>query len=94
MEQKYLIAYTRGNEALESLFRKLWSFSESAEPSSRNRDPKKTKNEHVCAIFCLPEVGRDDISDGNVKTIKGYVVLNFEAASISSFIENQNQPFL
>ena len=30
-------------------------------------------------------------SGGNVKTVDGYVVLNFEAASISSFRENQNQ---
>ena len=44
-----------------------------------------TKNEHVYAIFCRPEVDGDVISSGNVKTIDGYFVLNFEAASINSF---------
>ena len=29
----------------------------------------------------------------NLKPIEGYVLLNFEAANISSFRENQNQPF-
>ena len=52
------------------------------------------QNEHVYAIFCRPEVAGDVISGGNVKTIEGYVVLNFEAASISSFRANQNQPFV
>ena len=49
-----------------------------------------TKNEHIYAICCRPEVDGDC---GNVKTIEGYVVLNFEAASISSSWENENQPF-
>ena len=31
---------------------------------------------------------------GNVKTIEGYVVLNFEAASVSKFRANQNQAFV
>ena len=52
------------------------------------------QNEHVYAIFCRPEVAGDVISDGNVKTIKGYVILNFEAANISSFRENKNKPFV
>ena len=39
-----------------------------------------TKNEHVYAIFCRPKVACDTISTENVKTIEGYVVLNFEAA--------------
>ena len=52
-----------------------------------------TQNENVYAIYCWPEVAGDVISGGNVKTIEGYVVLNLEAASISSFQENQNQPF-
>ena len=47
-----------------------------------------TQNEHVYAICCYrPEVAGDVISGGNVKTIEGYGVLNFEAASISSFLE-------
>ena len=36
----------------------------------------------------------DVITGGNVKTIEGYVMLNFEIASISSFRENLNQPFV
>ena len=41
-----------------------------------------TQNEYVCAIFCRPEAAGDFISGVNVKTIGGYFVLNFEAASI------------
>ena len=52
-----------------------------------------TKKEHVYAICCRPEVAGDVISSGNVKIIEGYVVLNFEDASISNFRENHNQPF-
>ena len=44
-----------------------------------------TKNEHVYAIFCRPVVAGDVVYDVDVKTIEGYVVLNFEAASLSSF---------
>ena len=51
------------------------------------------QNEHVYVIFCRLEVARDVISGGNIKTIKVYVGLNFEAASISNFRENQSQPF-
>ena len=53
-----------------------------------------TKNEHVYAIFCRPELAGDVISGGNVKTIESYVLLDFEAASASSFTANQNQPFV
>ena len=49
--------------------------------------------EHVYAICCRPEVAGDVISGENVKTVDGYAVLNFEAASVSSLGENQNQPF-
>ena len=41
-----------------------------------------TLDEHVYAIFCQLEVADDVISGGNVKTIVGYVVLNFEAEEI------------
>ena len=44
-----------------------------------------TQNEHVNAIFCPLEVGDDVISDQNINSIEGYVLLNFEAASSSSF---------
>ena len=47
-----------------------------------------TENEHVSAIFCLPEVAGDVISGGDVKAAVGYVSINFEAASVSSFREN------
>ena len=57
-----------------------------------NREPNLTQNEHVYAIFCWLEVAGDVISGDAVKTIEGYAVLHFEAASIS-FRENQNQPF-
>ena len=53
-----------------------------------------TKNEHICAIFCRLEAAGDVISGGNVKTIEGYFLLNFEAAGINSFRANQNQPFV
>ena len=47
-----------------------------------------TQNEHVYVILCRPEIAGDVISRETVKTIEGYVVLNFEDASISSFREN------
>ena len=40
------------------------------------------------------ELAGDVISGENVKIVEGYVVLNFEAASVSSFRANQNQPFV
>ena len=57
------------------------------------RDANLTQNERVYAIRCRPEVAGDVISRGNVETVGGYAVLNFEAASFSSFRQNQNQPF-
>ena len=48
-----------------------------------------TKNEHVYAICCRMEVAGDVISSENVRTIDGYAVLNFEAASLCSFRGNQ-----
>ena len=82
------------NEALESLFQKLQTISESVEPLSRNRHPNITQNEHVCAICCRPEVSGDVISNKNIKTIEGYDVLNFEVASSTSFIAIQNNNFV
>ena len=52
-----------------------------------------TQNEHVYVICCRLEAAGDVISGENVKTIECCTVLNFEAAVISSFKENQNQPF-
>ena len=53
-----------------------------------------TQNGHVYAIFCQPEVAGGVISGGHVKIGEGYFVLKFEAASVSSFRANQNQPFV
>ena len=53
-----------------------------------------TKNEHVYAICCQPEVAGDVISSENVKTIEDYAALKFEFASFSSFrdIKNKKPP--
>ena len=40
-----------------------------------------TQNEHIYAICCRLEVVGDVISGENLKTIEGYVVLNFRVAS-------------
>ena len=53
-----------------------------------------TQNEDVYAICCRPEVAFDVISGANVKTSERYAVLNLDIASIRSFQENHNQPFL
>ena len=45
-----------------------------------------TQNEHVSEICCQPEVDADVISGQNVKTVEGYVVVNFEVASCRSFL--------
>ena len=42
-----------------------------------------TQNEHDYAIFCGPEIAGDVISGESVKIIEGYVVLNFETASLA-----------
>ena len=52
-----------------------------------------TQNEHVYAICRQPEVVVDVIFGEIVKILEGYTSLNFEAASLSRFRENQNQPF-
>ena len=53
-----------------------------------------TQNEHIYAMFCRPEAAGDVISGGNVRTIEGYVVLNFETARVISFRENRKQSFV
>ena len=42
-----------------------------------------TQNERVYAFFCRPEVAGDVVSSENVKTIVGYVALNFRAANLA-----------
>ena len=44
-----------------------------------------TQNEHVYAIYYRPPAAGEVISGENVKTIQIYALLNFEAASFSSF---------
>ena len=63
----------------------MQTFSESVEPLSRNRDKNLTQNAYVYVIWWQPEVADDVISGGNVKTLEGYAVLNFEAARFDSF---------
>ena len=63
----------------------LQTFSELVEPLWRHCDQNLTKNEHVCAIYCRPEVAGDVVSGENVQITECYAVLHFEAASISSF---------
>ena len=41
-----------------------------------------TQDQHNYAIKCPPEVAGDVISGKNVKTNKGYVVVNYEVTSI------------
>ena len=78
--QKYLRAYTTARGALEAPFPKLKTFSKSAKPLSRNRDPNMTKNEHVYAICSRQNIAGGVISGRNVKTIEGYGELKFEVA--------------
>ena len=58
------------NDAPESTFTKLLTFSNSVEPLARNRDQNMTKNVHVYAIFYRPEMANDLISVRNVKTVE------------------------
>ena len=44
-----------------------------------------TQNLHACTICFRLEVVYDGISGRNVKTIEGYLVINLEVASSSSF---------
>ena len=66
---------------------------EMVEPLCRNRDPNMTQNEHVCVIGRRPEVDDDVISGQNVTTIKGYIAVDFEVASKSSFPYLQTKSF-
>ena len=92
-EQKRLIGCRRNNEALESQFPKLQTFSESAEPLSRNHDPNMTQSLHVYTICFQPQVVYDVISGRNVKTIDGYPVVIFELASSNGFRDIPKKSF-
>ena len=60
----------------------------------RNRDPNLTQNLHVCTICFQLEVDYDVISGRNVKTIEGYLVVNFEVASSNSFRDLKKNHFV
>ena len=47
----------------------------------RNRHQNVAQNEHFYATCCQPEVDGDVMSGWKVKTIEGFVLVNFEAAS-------------
>ena len=53
-----------------------------------------TKNLHVGTICCRPEVVYDVISGRNVKTMEGYLVINFEVASSNSFQDIKKNHFV
>ena len=50
------------NEARESVFSKLYTFSKSIELLLRNRGPNMTQNKHVNAIYGRPDVAGDVVS--------------------------------
>ena len=52
-----------------------------------------TQNEHVYTICYRPEIAGDFISSENVKTIKGYAMLNFEVDSFSNFRDIKKKSF-
>ena len=49
-----------------------------------------TQNEHIYAICCRPEVDDNVIFGRNVKTIEGYIVVNFKllAPAVSEIFQN------
>ena len=53
-----------------------------------------TQNEHVYVLCCRPEETGEAVSSENVRTVEGYVVLNFEVASFSSFRDIQKIQFV
>ena len=52
------------------------------------------QNENVYAICCRPEIAGDVFSGGNVNTIEGYAVLNFEVAGFISFWDIKKNHFV
>ena len=52
-----------------------------------------TKNEHVYAMCCRPDVAGDVVSGENVNTIEGSAALNFEVASCGIFRDIQKKSF-
>ena len=52
-----------------------------------------TQNLHVCTICCRPEVVYGVISGRNVRTMEGYLAINFEVATSNSFRDIQNESF-
>ena len=62
------------SEAIEYVFPKLYTFSKSTEPLSKNHHPSMTLNEHVYVICYWQEVDHV-ISTQNEKTVKSYFVV-------------------
>ena len=52
-----------------------------------------TQNEHVYAICCQLLVDDDVIFRWNIKTVEGYVAVNFEATSFSSLMTFPKRSF-
>ena len=53
-----------------------------------------SQNEHVYAICCRLEVDDAVISGQNVKTLEGYVMVNFEIVGFSGFRDIQKNHFV
>ena len=49
---------------------------------------------HVCTICCRPDVAYDVVSGQNVKTVEGYLAVNFEVASSNIFRDIQRNHFV
>ena len=49
-----------------------------------------TQNLHVCAICCRPEAVYDVVTGRNVKTIQGYILVNFEVAVVSEIFKQNH----
>ena len=93
-EQKCQIGCTRENEALESQFPKLLTFSEYVESLSRNHDPKVTQNLHVFAICCRPEIDNDVISGVAVDNVGMDVPIKFGDSGSNRFRDIRGADFV
>ena len=79
------MGYTIEKKHLNHRFQNCKPFRNGLKHYRRIRDPNMTQNERVYAICCQTEVGDDVISSRTVKTMEGYVVVNFEVAGSNSF---------
>ena len=81
-------------KSLQHPFQNCKLFLKLIEPLASSCDPNMTQNEHVYVICCWPEAENDVISSQYVKTIEGYVLVNFEVASSSIFLDIQKYHFV